>query len=227
MTVPTTNVKFSDIWSEANGVYSSGLLSLNTMSFFSYFTGPNGSGNQPNNNWGQGEGSGGNRIYGTTAKTTNIKVGDFDGLTYFYDQTNFKIVLNAANNINPPPPPPPPINNDLSISLTLFDSSFTYSYVGGNSGVLMAGGGNYNADISTSSTPIIFRAYWKVEIFTDPNFGGGTVTIDINGTNYANSIALNAGPAPNTLDSSTYGTADVTFYGGLGATGLQFDVTCI
>ncbi len=56
MTVPTTNVKFSDIWSEANGVYSSGLLSLNTMSFFSYFTGPNGSGNQPNNNWGQGEG---------------------------------------------------------------------------------------------------------------------------------------------------------------------------
>lgn len=226
MTVPTTNVKFSDIWSEANGVYSSGLLSLNTMSFFSYFTGPNGSGNQPNNNWGQGEGSGGNRIYGTTAKTTNIKVGDFDGLTYFYDQTNFKIVLNAANNINPPPPPPPLINNDLSIVLILFDSSFTYSYVGGGSGPLMAGGGNYNADISDSLTPIIFRAYWQVEVFTDPNFGGGTVTIDINGTNYANSIALAAGPAPNVLDSNTYGTADVAFYGGMGATGLQFDVTC-
>jgi len=227
MTVPTTNVKFSDIWSEANGVYSSGLLSLNTMSFFSYFTGPNGSNNQPANNWGQGEGSGANRIYGTTAKTTNIKVGDFDGLTYFYDQTNFKVVLNAVNNINFPPPPPPPINNNLSIVLTLFDSSFTYPYLGGGSGTLMAGGGNYNADISFSSNPIIFRAYWQVEVFTDPNFGGGTVTIDINGTNYANSIALNAGPAPNTLDSSTYGTADVAFYGGLGATGLQFDVTCI
>lgn len=225
MAVPSTNVKFSDIYAEANGSYTSGMLSMLTMSFFSYFTGPNGSNNQPANNWGQGEGSGANRIYGTTAKTTNIKVGDFDGLTYFYDQTNFKIVLNAVNNINPPPPPPPPINNDLSIVLTLFDNGFNYSYVGGNSGILVAGGGNYNADISAALNPIIFRAYWKVEVFTDPNFGGGTVTIDINGTNYANSIALAAGPAPNTLDSNTYGTADVASYGGF--TGLQFDVTCV
>ena len=43
MAVPTTNVKFSDVWSEANGAYSSGQLSLLTMSFFSYFAGPNGS----------------------------------------------------------------------------------------------------------------------------------------------------------------------------------------
>ena len=227
MTVPSTNVKFSDIWSEANGTYTSGIISLNTMSFFSYFAGPNGSNSQTTNNWGQGEGSGANRIYGTTAKTTNIKVGDFDGLTYFYDQTNFKIVLNAINNVNPPPPPPPPLNNDISIGLSLWDSTFSYNYVGGNSGALLAGGGNYNADISQTTTPIIFRAYWRVEVFTDPNFGGGTVTIDINGTNYANSIALAAGPAPNTLDSNTYGTADVAFYGGLGATGLQFDVTCV
>lgn len=227
MAVPSTNVKFSDIYAEANGSYTSGMLSMLTMSFFSYFTGPNGSNNQPANNWGQGEGSGANRIYGTTAKTTNIKVGDFDGLTYFYDQTNFKIVLNAINNVNPPPPPPPPLNNDISIGLSLWDNTFSYNYVGGNSGVLLAGGGNYNADISQTTTPIIFRAYWRVEVFTDPNFGGGTVTIDINGTNYANSIALAAGPAPNTLDSNTYGTADVAFYGGLGATGLQFDVTCV
>ena len=226
MAVPVTNVKFSDIWSEANGAYSSGLLSLNTMSFFSYFTGPNGSNNQSANNWGQGEGSGGNRIYGTTAKTTNIKVGDFDGLTYFYDQSSFKVVLNAVNNINTPPPPPPPLDNDLSINLTLFDSSFTYPYLTGFSGLLTAGGGNYNADISLTTTPIIFRAYWQVEVSTAPNFGGGTVTIDINGTNYANSISLTAGPTPNTLDSNTYGTADVAFYGGMGATGLQFDVTC-
>ena len=223
MTVPTTNVKFSDIWSEANGVYSSGILSLNTMSFFSYFAGPNGSNSQVDNNWGQGEGSGANRIYDTTAKTTNIQVGDFDGLTYFYNQTNFKIILNAVNNITPTPAP---TNNDVSIVLNLFDSSFTYNYVGGNSGILAAGGGNYNADISQASTPIIFRAYWQVEVFTDPNFGGGTVTIDINGTNYASSIALTAGPAPNVLDSNTYGTADVAFYGGMGATGLQFDITC-
>ena len=132
-------------------------------------------------------------------------------------------ILNAINNI---PSVPAPTNNDLSIVLNLFDSSFTYNYVGGNSGILAAGGGNYNADISQASTPIIFRAYWQVEVFTDPNFGGGSVTIDINGTNYASSIALTAGPAPNVLDSNTYGTADVAFYGGMGATGLQFDITC-
>ena len=125
MAVPSTNVKFSDIYAEANGAYSSGIISLNTMSFFSYFAGPNGSNSQAANNYGQGEGSGANRILGTTAKTTNIQVGDFDGLTYFYDQSNFQVVLNATNNINPPPPPPPPINNNLSIVLTLFDSSFT------------------------------------------------------------------------------------------------------
>jgi hypothetical protein len=193
------------------------------MSFFSYFSGPNGSSNEPDNNWGQGEASGDNRIYNTTAKTTNIQVGDFDGLTYFYDQTNFKIVLNATNNISAQPAP---VNNDLSIILNLFDSSFTYNYVGGNSGILLAGGGNYNADISQATTPIIFRAYWQVEVSTDPNFGGGSVTIDINGTNYANLIALTAGPTPNVLDSNTYGTADVAFFGGMGATGLQFDITC-
>jgi hypothetical protein len=225
MTVPTTNVSFKDIWEEANGTYSSGIISMLTMSFFSYFAGPNGSNSQTTNNWGQGEGSGGNRIYGTTAKTTNIKVGDFDGLTYFYDQTNFQIRLNLLNNINTPPPPPPPIDNDVTINVLLYDSSFTYLYASGGS-PLTSGGGNYNADISQPTTPIIFRAYWKVEVTTAPNFGGGTVTIDINGTNYANSIALTAGPTPNTLDSNTYGTADVAFYGGMGATGLQFDVTC-
>jgi hypothetical protein len=223
MTVPATNVKFSDIWSEANGAYGSGILSLNTMSFFSYFAGPNGSNSQADNNWGQGEGSGANRIYDTTAKTTNIQVGDFDGLTYFYDQTNFKIVLNAVNNI---PAVVAPTNNDLSIVLNLFDSSFTYNYLGGSSGILGAGGGNYNADISHTITPIIFRAYWQVEVFTDPNFGGGSVTIDINGKTIASSIALTAGPTPNVLDSNTYSTADVAFFGGMGATGLYFDITC-
>ena len=98
MTVPTSSVKFSDIWSEANGVYSSGLLSLNTMSFFSYFAGPNGSTSQTDNNWGQGEGSGANRIYGTSAKTTVIAVGDFDGLTYFYDNSTFQVTLEVINN---------------------------------------------------------------------------------------------------------------------------------
>ena len=112
MAVPSTNIKFSDIYAEANGSYTSGMLSMLTMSFFSYFAGPNGSNSLPSNNWGISENTGKNRIYGTSYKAGpnfGYKVGDFSGLTYFYDQTNFKIVLNAVNNINPPPPPPPPI----------------------------------------------------------------------------------------------------------------------
>ena len=85
MAVPSTNVKFSDIYAEANGSYSSGVLSLATMSFFSYFQGPNGSNTISYNAWGQGQSSGANRIYNTSAKTTNIQVGDFTGDTYFYD----------------------------------------------------------------------------------------------------------------------------------------------
>ena len=226
MAVPTTNVKLSDIYAEANGSYTSGMLSMLTMSFFSYFTGPNGSSNQPANNWGQGEGSGANRIYGTTAKTTNIKVGDFDGLTYFYDNNLFKVDVNITNNLNIPPPPPPLVNNDLNINVFLYDSTFTYNYMTGGS-LVFPGGGNYTNTISQTNDPIIYRGYWKVEIVADPNFGGGTVTIDINGTNYANSIALSAGPTPNVLDSNTYGTADVAYYGGLGADGLYFMITCV
>ena len=37
MTLPTSDISMSAIWSEANSPYSSGQLSLLTMSFFSYF----------------------------------------------------------------------------------------------------------------------------------------------------------------------------------------------
>ena len=155
MAVPTSNVKFSDIWSEANGAYSSGLLTLNSMSFFSYFAGPNGSNSVPDNNWGQGEGSGANRILGTTAKTTNIAVGDFDGLTYFYDNSTFQVTLNVTNNkTNPPPFPPPPVDNAVNVNVELWDSSFSYQYLNGG-GMAMAPGTYGPSAVSQTNDPII------------------------------------------------------------------------
>jgi len=56
MTLPTSDISMSAIWSEANTPYSTGQLSLLTMSFFSYFAGPNGSSSQTDNNWGVNEG---------------------------------------------------------------------------------------------------------------------------------------------------------------------------
>ena len=224
MAVPTTNIKFSDIWSEANGTYSTGILSLNTMSFFSYFAGPNGSTSQANNNWGQGEGSGANRILGTSAKTTLIQVGDFDGLTYFYDNSTFQVTLAVTNNkTNPPPFPPPPVDNAVNVNVELWDSSFSFQYLAGG-GMAMAPGTYGPSAVSQTNDPIIFRGYWKVTISgANPSFAGGTANLSINGTSKFTGQGVAAGPGGTTFDSNTYGTEDVQAYGGY--TGLYFDVT--
>lgn len=231
MAVPTTNVKFSDIWSEANGAYSSGILSMLTMSFFSYFAGPNGSNSQTSNNWGQGEGSGANRIYGTNAKTTLIQVGDFDGLTYFYDQSAFKCNLTVYNNLGPSQPfPPPPTDTDVQdVNLTLRDNSDTYSYLTGNSGVVISagnGGGTYGpTDLSQPTSPIIRSAYWEITIASNPNFPGATADLTGNGVSLFTGQAVNGAGAPTVFNWGTYGAVVVaTGYGGTTA-GLDFVLT--
>ena len=225
MAVPSTNVKFSDIWSEANGTYSTGILSLNNMSFFSYFAGPNGSNTQADNNWGQGEGSGVNRIYGTSAKTTNIQVGDFDGLTYFYDNSTFQVTLAVTNNLAPlPSPPNPPGSNDVNVTVELYDSGFTYFYVAGGGQATENGGTFGPSSVSQTNDPIIFRGYWKVLVGGSfPSFGGGSCDISINGTSKVTGGTLPAGGGASTFDSATYGTEDVATYSSL--TGLYFEVT--
>jgi hypothetical protein len=225
MAVPTSNVKFSDIWSEANGAYSSGLLTLNSMSFFSYFAGPNGSNSVPDNNWGQGEGSGANRIYGTSAKTTNIAVGDFDGLTYFYDNSTFQVTLNVTNNkTNPPPFPPPPVDNAVNVNVELWDSSFSYQYLNGGGMAMAPGTYGPTAVSQPTGDPIIFRGYWKVTVSgAFPSFAGGTANLSINGIVFFAGQGVAAGSGGTTFTSTTFGTADVASY--LGLTGLYFDVT--
>ena len=225
MAVPSTNVKFSNIYAEANGAYSSGMLSMLTMSFFSYFAGPNGSNSQPANNWGQGEGSGANRIYGTSAKTTNIQVGDFDGLTYFYDNSTFQVTLDAINNLTNTGFPPP--NNDVNVTVELYDSTFSYQYmVGGGTapvGIPFPPGTYGPASVSQTSDPIIYRGYWKVTLAGMPGqFTGGNFDLSINGTTKATGVSISTGPGGTTIDSGTYGTEDVASYGGY--TGLYFYV---
>jgi hypothetical protein len=193
------------------------------MSFFSYFAGPNGSNSQVDNNWGQGEGSGANRILGTSAKTTLIQVGDFDGLTYFYDNSTFQVTINITNNLVSTPPPPFPIDNDVNVNVELYDSSFSYQYLAG--GGIAAAPGTFGPNaISQTNDPIIFRGYWIVTVGgAFPSFAGGTCNIDINGTNFVTGGTVPAGPTGASFDSTVYGTADVAAFGGF--TGLYFDVT--
>jgi len=215
MAVPTTNILFTDIATTADVNYT-GILSLNTMSFFSYFTGPNGSGNEPYNNWGQGEASGANRIYLTTAKTTNIKVGDFSGLDYFYDGTNYQIDIRWVNNSpTPTTPPDPPDAYDMDVRLTLYDSSQTYQYIS-YAAPLTSNGGSTALDIITTtppqSIPLIRSLYWVLDIQTSPGYPGGagnrTVGLDINGTTYFSGQTITNGA--NSWDYNTYGTPIIT-----------------
>lgn len=226
MTIPTSNVKFSDIWTEAGNSGPSSTISMLSMSFFSYFAGPNGSNSVGYNAWGQGEGSGANRIYGTSAKTTGLQVGDFDGLTYFYDNSTFQCTLSAQNSLPPPGgfPPPPPDQNDVNVNVELWDSTFSYQYLVGG-GPVSSGGGMYGPiAVSQTNDPIIFRGYWKVTISgVNPMFPGCNAALTINGNSKFTGQAVAGGSGGTTFTSATWGTENVASY--LGLTGIYFTVS--
>ena len=230
MAIPSTNIELAnDIYAEANGGYTSGAVSLSDISFYSYFAGPNGTNSISYNAYGRGEGSGANRIFGTNAVNNPKDMDDFKGLTYFYDNSSFLVKVNFTNNL---PAntffPPPGTNNDVTVDVTLFNSSYTTPYgVAGNANNVSPNGGTYNATISQTNSPIIFRGYWNVVISPSPQLvGGAQVDITINGSAKVTNGTINAGPAPTTFDGATYGTEDVAYNGTLGGTGLLIVVTC-
>ena len=230
MALPSTNLGVSDIFYQANPALSNITdLSFLDIASISYFTGPNGSNVEPYNYWGQSENSGANRIYGLAVNSgSNYLVGDFRGLTYFYDNSSFLVNVDFTNNLPANVPfPPPPTDNDVTIVATLFDSNFTYQYGVSGGSVVMTNGGTYSATISQTTSPIIFRGYWKVEISPSAQLvGGALVDITINGTAKVTNGTINAGPTPTSFDSATYGTEDVAYNGTLGGTGLLIVVTC-
>lgn len=230
MALPNTNLGISDIFYSANPSLSSITdLSFLDIASISYFSGPNGSNIEPYNYWGQSEGAGANRIFGLSVNSgSNYLVGDFRGLTYFYDNTNFLVNVDFINNLPANSfSPPPPTDNDVTINATLFDSTFTYQYGVSGNALVTTNGGTYNATVSQTTSPIIFRGYWQVEISPSPQLvGGALVDITINGTAKVTNGTINAGPTPTSFDSATYGTEDVAFNATLGGTGLLIVVTC-
>ena len=230
MALPSTNLGVSDIFYQANPSLSSITdLSFLDIASIAYFSGPNGSNIEPYNYWGQSQDSGANRIFGLSVNSgSNYLMSDFRGLTYFYDNSSFLVKVDFTNNLPPNAPPPPfPTDNDVNINATLYDSTFTYTYgvVGG--GLVMTNGGTYNATISQTISPIIFRGYWKVEISPSAFLvAGALVDITINGTAKVTNGTINAGPTPTSFDSATYGTEDIAFNSALGGTGLLIVVEC-
>ena len=232
MALPSTNIGISDLFYMANPSLS-GItdLSLLDIASVSYFDGPNGTNAEPYNYWGQtsGPGTGGsNRIFGLPVQAGTYFMSDFLGLTYYYDNSSFLVKIDLTNNLPPNTPPPPfPTDNDVNINITLYDSTFTYQYGVAGGSLVMTNGGTYNATISQTTSPIIFRGYWKVEISPSAFLvAGALVDISINGSAKVTNGTINAGPSPTSFDSATYGTQDIAFNGTLGGTGLLIVVTC-
>jgi len=226
MAVPSSNIQLAnDVYAEANGGYSSGEVELFDLGFQSYFAGPNGTNTINYNAWGRGVNSGDDRIYGTTATSTNMNLNGFAGLTYFYDNSTFQVTLNAVNNLAPQPfPPNPPGSNDVNVNVELWGEGFSYQYVAGG-GMVTENGGTFGPNaLSATNDPIIFRGYWKVTVAgASPMFAGGSCDISINGSAKVTGGAVSAGPGGSVFDYITYGTEDVAAFGGF--TGLYFDIT--
>jgi len=221
MAVPSTNIKMSDIYAEANG--GGYAIDMSVVDLFqkSYFEGPTGSATIGYNAWGQwGNTSGDNRIYNLTSKNTDNAWTDFSLKTYFYDNATYLCQAYATNSM---PGGPFPINNDVFIDIALYDSSYTYIYATSSSPCNQGTSPITFTITPPVNSPIIAVGYWVVNITTNNSQPPINMLMDINGINYVNS-SLPANSITG-FDSATYGTVNIAYNGTMGATGLYFRFT--
>jgi hypothetical protein len=220
MAVPSTNIKMSDIYSGAN-TGSVPTISVSNLFKKSYFEGPGGSASISYNAWGQyGTTVGADKIYGLTSKNTDNAWSDFSGLTYFYNNSTYLVGLRMDNVL---PPPGGGHNNDYTVYVELWDSSYTYTYVTTGAILLTQGTTFLKAYISTSTTPIISNGYWRIT-FVSNNLDPGLPPVQADITINGNIQALPLTNAPYSTDIFT-GTEAVAYYVGFyTGTGLQFDI---
>ena len=210
MALPNTDIKLSEIYWEAQFGGGSGNpgspISFKELASASYFDGPNGDSIIAYNAWGQSTLSGANRIYNLSAKTADYSMGDFRDLTYFYENSSYKIGANVNNNYSPSVPPNPP--NDIDVTVTFYDSNGSYPYAQGNSGPVPEGGGNSNFDVTVGggNEPILAVGYWEIEVTAN---GFGICDININGTAVVTTGPLN--PGSNIFNWGSYQSVNAAF----------------
>lgn len=221
MAVPTTNIKFDDIWYEANGSNLVTTNNITTVDLFGYdyFRGPNGSNLISFNAWGANNSA--DQIFGVTNNSYNW--GNFSGLIYWYDNTVYDMTYRVNNLLPTPTPPTPPDENDFQIKIEIFDSTNTYRFADSGPINSIAGsvvGTNQFSLSGLGGTPLLLYNYWNIQIQSAPTYpGGGTVDIAVQGT------VLGSSPVNNGANQYNYagfgGPAEV----GLGYSGVSFDLT--
>lgn len=205
MPTPTSPISFGDIYSEANGGTPGGPTDWGRLARDSYFEGPNGNSSIGFNAWGSyGSSLGANRMFQIPIDSSP-NFDSYRNKTYFYGQTPtpFDVSLYASN-----------ANADDvdNVDVQCYDDNLIYSYMGGNTGLLLSGntyGPNTFQNLQPGITPLIQVLYWQLIISTSPVFAGGTVDYYINGNLVLAGGVVNPGPAPNIYDytmGSTEGT---------------------
>jgi len=183
MAVPTTNIKFDDIWYEANGSNLVTTNNITTVDLFGYdyFRGPNGANLIGWNAWGVS----GDIIYGLTPGSYNW--GNFSGLSYWYDNSAFNMQYKFVNNGTTPTPPLPPDANDFIVEVKVYDQTETYSFAD-TSGINMpAGTATSTTTFSISGlngTPLLLNNYWQIILTSNAAYpgSGGYMDIYMNGS---------------------------------------------
>jgi hypothetical protein len=220
MTLPSTDISMQGIAAEAGGVFITNIYASDLFKK-SYFEGPNGSYNISYNAWGQyGNSSGADKIYGLTTKNADNAWDDFGLLTYFYDNSTYLVGLQIQNTL---PPPGGLDNNDYTVYVELWDSSYTYTYVS-TGAITVAQGTVYGPTIiSTTSTPIINDGFWRITFVSgqlDPTISPPFADITVNANVYNQTLTA----SPFSTDTFT-GNDGVSYNVGIySATGLQFDI---
>jgi hypothetical protein len=210
MATPSSPIGFSNIYDEANGTVPVSATSLEDLTQFSYFSGPNGSNVIGFNTWGQNKGDDG--IFAVQGLAANpIKFSNYRNVSYYYDQSQYQVTLEVNNNTG---------GDDFTITMNYMDSTLTYNYLIANTPILPSSTFGPQ-DMTISTTPLIYGCNWNLQVEQNPFYSGNAdITLYINGVVLINKVAIPATfPAPTFYDYTTYGNEYMTIGQPSGATG--------
>ena len=177
--ISSANIALSELNTEPGGGTYSDMRFAN-LARPGWSEGTFGSGTYGNYTWGiYGASSGADAIYGLTPTSGAFSIGNFSGLTYYFDGSTFDVKYRYTNSLTVPGPPNPA------------NSSQATSPVGG---------------IVPNQFVLPRNVYWIIRVNTDAfNFGGGQLDFEINGTALIGGAGL--APGANNFNSGTFGSA--------------------